>query len=211
MSKAKFEDLTGQTFNYLTAVRMARHQPGKGFIWLWKCGCGNEIEKRQIYVVSGHAKSCGCREHNSGIEFRACVMCGLSVDRRTPKGKLAARCKKCYNKKCNHSDTPVVYLLARARSRAREAGLPCTITREDIVIPEYCPVLGIRMSFSGMENRSSSPSLDKIIPELGYVPGNSAIISHRANNLKNNGTVNEHRRIADWMESQLTAGIEATA
>jgi hypothetical protein len=48
----------------------------------------------------------------------------------------------------------------------------------------------------------TSPSLDKINPELGYVPGNVAIISYRANRIKNNGTAEEHRLIADWMDAQ---------
>ena len=29
------------------------------------------------------------------------------------------------------------------------------------------------------------------------------VISHRANSIKNNGTVEEHRKIADWMEKRI--------
>lgn len=43
--------------------------------------------------------------------------------------------------------------------------------------------------------RPASPSLDKIIPSLGYVPGNVRIISARANLLKNDATVDELRAI----------------
>ena len=50
----------------------------------------------------------------------------------------------------------------------------CTITKDDIVIPSHCPVLGIPL-FQTLGKKGGgdhSPSLDKVRPELGYVPGN---------------------------------------
>jgi hypothetical protein len=43
----------------------------------------------------------------------------------------------------------------------------------------------------------SSPSLDRIIPERGYVPGNIRVISDRANRLKGGRNLNELRRLAE--------------
>ena len=40
-----------------------------------------------------------------------------------------------------------------------------------------------------------SPSLDRIVPELGYVKGNIRVISNRANHLKSDATLEEHRKI----------------
>lgn len=88
-----------------------------------------------------------------------------------------------------------------AKGRAKKHGIPFTITKEDINIPEFCPVLGMKLAFGDMQSRESSPSLDKIVPELGYVKGNIAVISYRANKIKNDGSSDEHRRIADWMDS----------
>lgn len=70
-----------------------------------------------------------------------------------------------------------------------------TITPADIeaVYPKdgKCPVLGIDLT---------TPSLDKIIPALGYVPGNIAVISMKANMLKGDETDPEvFRKIADWL------------
>lgn len=78
-------------------------------------------------------------------------------------------------------------MLANARHRARRDGLPCTITVEDIDIPDHCPVLGRRLHiFEGKQGgRDDSPSLDKVIPSLGYVPGNILVVSQKANRLKN--------------------------
>jgi len=54
-----------------------------------------------------------------------------------------------------------------------------------VVVPEFCPVLGIKIvpgrQGKGKATEDNSPSLDKFIPEKGYVPGNIAVISWRAN------------------------------
>lgn len=77
----------------------------------------------------------------------------------------------------------------RARYRAKEISVPFSIEREDVIIPEVCPVLGIPIILdSGRLNGGmqchNSPTLDRLIPELGYVRGNVQIISWRANDLK---------------------------
>ena len=43
--------------------------------------------------------------------------------------------------------------------------------------------------------RLSSPSLDKVIPSLGYVKGNIWVISYRANTIKNNCTFEEIEKL----------------
>lgn len=43
-------------------------------------------------------------------------------------------------------------------------------------------------------------SLDRIVPSLGYVPGNVAVISHRANRIKSDATADELRAVADWLD-----------
>jgi hypothetical protein len=46
----------------------------------------------------------------------------------------------------------------------------------------------------------NSPSIDRRVPALGYVPGNVNLICHRCNTLKGDSTPEELRRLADWME-----------
>ncbi|MFN3573641.1 MAG: hypothetical protein ACK4TR_08950 [Phenylobacterium sp.] len=98
-------------------------------------------------------------------------------------------------------------MLRAARSRAKRAGVPCTITVGDIVIPSHCPVLGIplvrRLGKKG--GCDQSPSLDRIVPELGYVPGNIVVVSRRANRIKNDATIEELRAIADFYEIGLNS------
>ena len=99
---------------------------------------------------------------------------------------------------------PANGLFKIAKYRAARVGVPFTITVEDIKVPEFCPVLGLRLEFGSSKQRGTSPSIDRLVPELGYVPGNIAVISYRANRIKNDGTVEEHLKIAAWMTSQLT-------
>lgn len=94
--------------------------------------------------------------------------------------------------------------LYNAKQRALANGLPFDITVEDIFLPEFCPVLGIRLEFgTGAKTgfHPASPSIDRIVPERGYVRGNIAVISMRANKLKSDATTSELERISAWMRS----------
>lgn len=81
---------------------------------------------------------------------------------------------------------PKQRMLIGARARAKFRNVPFSITEEDIVIPKKCPVLGFSLEFGA--GRNNTPSLDCIVPELGYVPGNVAVISVKANSIKNDMT-----------------------
>ena len=74
---------------------------------------------------------------------------------------------------------------------------------EDIYFPLLCPVLGVKLDYAGNgKGRSEfSPSFDRLDSTLGYVPGNVVVMSWRANRLKNDGTAEEHRAIADFLDS----------
>ncbi len=86
------------------------------------------------------------------------------------------------------------------RSRAKRLGVPFDLTVDDLTIPTYCPVLGILLLIGDGRHRDASPSVDRIDPARGYVRGNVAVISNRANRIKNDGTTEEHRRLVSWMQ-----------
>ena len=88
--------------------------------------------------------------------------------------------------------------LSRARARAQKYDLPFSLTAEDIVIPTHCPVLGIPLSHGGGRMTDASPSLDKVIPALGYVPGNVVVISNLANRIKTNATPWQLMQVAQY-------------
>lgn len=99
---------------------------------------------------------------------------------------------------------PEFFLLKGARERAKKQGLPFAINREHIVIPDVCPILGIPITINVLGNaggsRDQSPSLDKVIPELGYVPGNVRVISNKANRLKADNTIETLEAILKYMK-----------
>jgi len=85
-----------------------------------------------------------------------------------------------------------------AKQRARLKNISFTITLEDVIIPNNCPVFGIPLDH---RDRLHAPTLDRIINELGYVKGNVQVISAKANRLKNNGTIEEFEQIIRYMKN----------
>lgn len=105
-----------------------------------------------------------------------------------------------------------------AKTRARKAGLPFTITLDDVVIPTHCPILGIPLfRAKGRGGQAeNSPTLDRVRPELGYVRGNVIVISNRANRIKSDATIKELRDIASFYATlgrkvRVTGSKETTA
>jgi hypothetical protein len=138
------------------------------------------------------------------ISRRANVMKsnGTSAEHRQIADWIEGKSSVCFTTRPadkSHAST----LLTCARKRAKDNKLPFSITKEYMLIPNICPALGIPIERNKGKMQDSSPTLDKIIPELGYVPGNVAVISWRANRIKNVGTAAEHRQIADWIDTQL--------
>lgn len=83
-------------------------------------------------------------------------------------------------------------MLSGAKSRAKKKGLEFSLTKDDIEIPETCPIFGIpikRNDGSGFHN--NSPSLDRIDNNLGYTKDNVRVISNRANLLKCDASLEE--------------------
>lgn len=103
-----------------------------------------------------------------------------------------------------HRDNPKRSYLLAAKKRAREQGVPFDLEESDIVFPDVCPVLGIPVFLlrtDGPRKRTdNTPSLDRVIPSLGYVKGNVHVISWRANRLKNDATMDELRKLLNYME-----------
>lgn len=88
-----------------------------------------------------------------------------------------------------------------ARRRAKVKNLEFNIDKTDIIIPSVCPILGIPIERGKGTQQDSSPSIDRINSNKGYIKGNIQIISYRANTLKNNGTIEEFQKIIDYMKT----------
>ena len=100
--------------------------------------------------------------------------------------KCAAAASKRY-----YREHPEQRLLDDARYRARRKNLPCDLTRDDIVLPERCPILDIPIVIGEGSHSDNSPSLDRIDNQLGYTKDNVRVISRRANRIKSDATLDE--------------------
>lgn len=116
-------------------------------------------------------------------------------DRREECGKRFIKHGLC--RRAKGEPTPVRYRMwEHAKKRAAKAGIPFDIEPTDVVIPEMCPLLGTPLTAGTRKAHANSPSLDRIIPSLGYVKGNVWVISYRANAIKNDASVEELEMIA---------------
>lgn len=101
----------------------------------------------------------------------------------------------------HYKKTLIRRLLHHAQTRAEKLGVPFELVQEDITVPEFCPVLGIKLEIAHKGFSPNSPTLDRIVPALGYIRGNVAVISGRANVLKRDATVAELEQIVNWMRN----------
>lgn len=90
------------------------------------------------------------------------------------------------------------------KMRAAERGVPFDLDADYLMSIQttHCPALGIefvRRSMRGA-NSPASPTIDRIIPELGYVRGNVVMLSRRANNIKSDANVDEIAQVLEWLK-----------
>lgn len=101
-----------------------------------------------------------------------------------------------YHRRKNDPDKLIGFLLKDAKVRAKKKNLPFDLTPEDLnPLPEICPVMKIPFD----KSRRYSRSLDRIVPELGYVKGNVQVISQLANAMKWDSTREERLAFANWV------------
>lgn len=145
-------------------------------------------------------------------------ICQRNPDCQAERNRVAARGQnkenpgRAYetNKRFRNShplEARIAVTLNSARTRARKNGIPFSLGKSDLPpIPEVCPVLGIALTVWGSETRNESPSLDRIVPSRGYIPGNVRWISTRANILRRDASASELALVAqDAMELERAA------
>lgn len=77
-------------------------------------------------------------------------------------------------------------ICGRAKRSARRRGLECNLEPEDIVIPERCPYLKIKLSYNKKDSKKPFYySVDRIDSSKGYIKGNVRIVSMLSNTMKN--------------------------
>jgi hypothetical protein len=150
-----------------------------------------------------------------------CVVCEKQQSRRfysyndrTIGAKSGYRniCKRCSrnaksieirNRDWKYRANEILYMNAKAR--AKKSGIKFELERKDIVIPDVCPVLGIKLFRENKETWCHAPSIDRIDNNKGYTKDNIMIISRRANILKKDATLYELVKIGKFYEHFLSS------
>jgi len=146
------------------------------------------------------------QSRKTGLRQYECKPC---MRMRTTKWARSNREKfRAMNLESTHKKrvrNPVNGLIQQARHRAKKRGLEFSITAADVVVPDYCPVLGIKLEWHtdrgrtpSLDEKDTSPSIDRIDNNRGYVPDNIVVVSYRANRFKSNASIEEMRKMVEF-------------
>lgn len=125
---------------------------------------------------------------------------------------IDAKFKNIQSDNKNHRRNPCSAKFANMKARAKREGIEWSINENDVEWPLVCPILGVPLDYSLGRGGIyfDSPSIDKIDPEKGYIPGNVRIISSLANTMKSNASpemlVNFARSILLQYKGEISRG-----
>lgn len=101
---------------------------------------------------------------------------------------------------------PRNYVFSNKKSRAAQRGIAFSLVFDDMIWPEYCPVLGIKIDYArghrGGLARNDSPSFDRIVHGGEYSQDNVLIVSNRANTLRGNHSTATLLKLAQTAETK---------
>ena len=87
---------------------------------------------------------------------------------------------------------PELRLLQSCKTRAKKDGLDFNLELSDIVIPDKCPLTGIKIELSvGVGRHRNNPSIDRVDNSKGYVKGNVRVVSDLGNRMKSDANREE--------------------
>ena len=98
------------------------------------------------------------------------------------------------------------WMIYGARDRAKKGEFECTVTAECYAHQTHCAALPeVKFEVSnGVENRDTSPSIDRLDPMKGYTPENTWIVCGRVNRIKNDATLEELEEICRNLRAEMT-------
>ena len=155
----------------IESFRKMHHRKGRKY-WRCKCVCGELIERREDFLLSGRAKSCGCQHPLKGKNGRQ----GKDHPHWRGVGDLSAQ------------------FFSVLKYRAEKQGFEFSITMEEIWQlfldqDKKCALTGLPLKFETLRNilkgAEQTASLDRIDSNRGYVPDNIQWVHKDVNKMKN--------------------------
>lgn len=97
--------------------------------------------------------------------------------------------------------------LRKAKERAALKNLPFNLDLNylESITTNTCPIFKTKFNWgrSGKGQTPTTPSLDRVIPEVGYVKGNVVFLCHKANAMKSSASFKELHQFADWVKETI--------
>jgi len=158
-------------------------------------------------------------------EFYECRVCGVSKhysNYRVDQGKLVKKrgwrgldnkthrtlcvpCERIDANKRYRADSSAI-ILAAIKKKCKLKNIKYEIDRDYLksIMPDnmICPVMNKKMSI-GKKLHRYSPTIDRIIPEKGYVKGNIIVISKIANAIKTDATIEQIEKVYEFYKKLL--------
>lgn len=184
-------DLTGKSFGRLIVKERIENRVTSGgnsvVMWRCVCSCGNDTRVSSNSLRCGKVKSCGCLSKEMAIE----------------KGRLN-RIHGGYSSLSSFSERVKFQALSNIRERAKRRGYESDLEISDLpVLTDSCPVLGIKYSKGSLKNKDFVPSIDRKNTNLPYLKkykDNLVFVSHRANRIKSDATIEELQLILQYLQ-----------
>jgi hypothetical protein len=154
-------------------------------------------------TVCGYAASASWRERNPDR-----VKANWKRWRSSDRGREIASASVALWRSRDPKRTWASAAVSSAKRRAAAVGMEYALSYRDVLplCGDRCPALGISLDYGAKGQkgaRANSPTIDRLDNDRGYTPDNIAVISYRANSIKQAATAAEIRRVADWLETAL--------
>lgn len=160
-----------------------------------KCGIEKSLDNFTLRKDTGKYRSV-CHECRRK-EYKENKKINEQAKERARKYYIEHKEKQLQLRKQRYINNISKVLYDSAKRRAKMKNIPFNIEVSDIIIPQKCPIFGFDLVI-GTKDKQISPSLDRIIPEKGYVKGNIIVVSLKANTMKNNATIEEIKKLYDF-------------
>lgn len=219
-------------YKYFTLKGMSEYdkdsQKSAGIFECGLCGGKSVYTVSMLKYSKNTRKFCvHCNDILGEQNLRYCNDCDeiLPVERFL-KTRASNVCNECKSIKAAKREPGMIVRqkILQFKNRVYHTDIPINIDFEDlgmttelrtikkrevkvpITWPTHCPVLGIELNwaYGGKKHmQPNSPSIDKIIPELGYIPGNAQIVSMKYNTMKQDSTPEQRQKVAEyWIQGK---------
>ena|SRR5208282_5065311 len=194
-------DLQNRRFGRLTVVRRCPDHVTIGghaiVVWQCSCDCGNLADISSGSLSQGKTKSCGC----------------LLTEARKTNGRANVR-HGGYAETSSYSDRVRYQALVNIKERSRRRGYESDLDLQDLPdLTDTCPVLGLKYNKGSLKDKNSSPSIDRKNSNLPYLKkykNNLVFISHRANRIKSDASIEEIKMILNYLEESKGIQCQST-